>query len=283
MLLGHFTNGTRGTKTGERIGCEIETDFVDIASEAPIDQFVSRAILACSDGRPDYCRHMPELGRQKIELAIKPARTFEELRERAHVSLGWLYGVAAHYGARPLLAPEIQWPGSLLDESTDPRNQVWVQLDGRPALEQLCRCSSVQFTVDVNPGDAISVINALWEARLHELDYEPNHRRWLRYIKNSQARYISSRYAGPNGFDELADYVAHLVQHKVVMHDRQPTRISVDDLPDLDAELFLRSVWWHYRLRRHYDTLAIEVRPFARRDDDCIEQCWSHVAPVFGL
>jgi hypothetical protein len=283
MLLGHFTDGTRGTKTGGQVGCEIETDFVDAVTGAPIDQSIGRAILACTDNRPDYCRHMPELGRQKIELAIKPARTFQELRERSYASLQWLYGVAGRYGARPLLAPEIQWPGSLLDESTDPRNQVWVQLDGRPALEQLCRCSSVQFTVDVSPGDAITVINALWDARLHELDYEPNHRRWLSYIKNSQARYISSRYAGPHGFDDLADYVAHLVQHQVVMHDGQPTRISADVLPDLDAELFLRSVWWHYRLRRHHDTLAIEVRPFARRDDDCIEQYWSHVAPVFGL
>lgn len=36
------------------------------------------------------------------------------------------------------------------------------------------------------------------------------------------------------------------------------------------TELFLRSVWWHYRLRRYGNTLAVECRPFARREDAAI-------------
>ena len=283
MLTQYFTNSTAGTVTGGQIGCEIETDFVDAATGYPIEETASRAIIATTDGRPSDCQHKLELGRQKFELAIAPCHTFGHLLERAQESLAWLYQTAARYGALPRMAPEISWEGNLLDESSDPRDEVWLKLDGRRALEELCRCSSVQFTVDVNPRDAVAVLSALWAAKLHELDYAPNHQRWLRYIKYSAAGYAADRYAGPDGFDSLDDYTARLAEHHVVMHRGQPVKLAPAVVPDLDVDLFLRSVWWHYRLRRYGDTLAVEIRPFARRSDDCIERYWGHIASVLGL
>ena len=123
MLLEHFTNGTETTVTGAHIGCEIETDFVDTTTGVPIDLQTSRAILAARADPPSHCELKLELGRQKIELAIAPAQTFSELLERTHLSLGWLYGVAQRYDARPIFEPEIDWPGDLLDESSNPRTK----------------------------------------------------------------------------------------------------------------------------------------------------------------
>ncbi|HEX3082843.1 MAG TPA: hypothetical protein VHQ86_06395 [Candidatus Saccharimonadia bacterium] len=283
MLLEHFTNGTEGTITGRQVGCEVETDFVDAITRAPISAAVSRKILAARAGRPEGCEQKLELGRQKIELAIAPSPSAYELIERTHASLAWLYGVAGEHGAVPLFEPEISWAGDLLDVSSDPRDQVWIQLDGHPALEELCRCSSVQFTVDVHPGDAVDVLNALWGARLHERDYAPNDRRWRAYIGRSAAGYRPDRYAGPRGFDSLEDYVQQLVRHDVVMHQGRPVRLSPLEVPDLDLDLFLRSVWWHYRLRRFGGTLAVEVRPLARRHDDDIRVAWKAVATAIGL
>jgi hypothetical protein len=283
MLLEHFKDGTRGTITGARIGCEIETDFVDASTGSPISTGVSRAILATDYGKPSFCEHKLELGRQKIELAIKPARSFDELLEHTHASLDWLYRTAAMYGARPHYAPEFEWSGRLLDEATDPRDAVWLQLDGNSALEELCRCSSVQFTIDVNPGDAIPIINALWIAGLHEIDYAANDRRWQNYLRSSRAGYTMSRYGGPTSFTNLHNYAAELSRHEVVMHEGRPTSALVHQVSRLDIELYLRSVWWHYRLRRYNDTLAVEIRPFGRRGDDCIQSYWNRVAPVFGL
>ncbi|MDB5179154.1 MAG: hypothetical protein JWN01_1097 [Patescibacteria group bacterium] len=282
MLLEHFTNGTGRTTTGAQIGCEIETDFVDATSGEPITQAVSRAILASSNNRPLGCEVTLELGRQKIELAIRPCRSFDGLLGAAHEALNWLYGVAARYNARPVFAPEILWADSLLDVSSDPRDQVWVQLDGQTALEELCRCSSVQFTVDVNPWEAIGVVNALWIAEIQRLDYMANHRRWQAYIAASNASYRPDRYAGPQGFDSLADYANQLARHDVVMHQGQPVRLNPLAVSNLDIDLFLRSIWWHYRLRRYGDVLTVEIRPLGRRGDGCLEAYWQSIAPIVG-
>ena len=283
MLLEYFTKGTAGTVTGGQVGCEIETDFVDATTGAPISKRVSQAILSAHAGLPLGCDQKLELGRQKIELALSPCDSFDHLLELTHSSLAWLYRTAAQYGALPSLSPELLWSGSLLDVSSDPRDQLWVGLDGQAALEELCRCSSVQFTIDVHPGDAIELVNALWAAGLQQLDYEPNNRRWEAYTALSLVGYRPDRYAGPEGFDSLSDYATRLAQHDVVMHEGQPVRLSPLSVPGLDTDLFLRSIWWHYRLRRYADTLAVEIRPLARRSDDCIARYWNVIAPLIGL
>lgn len=281
MLLEHFTKGTCRTITGSSVGVEIETDFVFESGE-PICVPVTDMLLSKVGGRPTGCIQKLELGRQKIELAIGPAPNFVLLEEMTRESLQWLYKVAAQHGAFPMHEPEFLWHENLLYVQEE-RDDLWTQLDGRAALEHLCRCSSVQFTVAVNPAEAIEMINCLWQAGLHMEDYTPNQRKWEMYILESRAGYRLDRYAGPRGFEDLTEYVHELKKHEVRMHQGRPVRIPVSKVCNLDVELFLRSVWWHYRLRRYGETLAIEIRPFARRGDEMIPKVWNRIASVLGL
>jgi hypothetical protein len=281
MFESYFTRGTQNTRTGAQIGLEVETDFVD-QDGRPITTGVTSQLLAAAEGRPAYCTQKLELGRQKVELAIDPQASAALAIEATLESLAWLYRQAERLGAYPLAVPEIDTSEDLLWVQED-RDQIWVELDGRPALEQLCRCSSVQFTVDVHPGDAIGWINQLWGNRLDLLDYAPNHARWQAYMATSRAGYTPDRYAGPAGFESLEHYSSELVRHPVVMHHGQPSWRPTSELADLNPELFLRSVWWHYRLRRYGNRLALEIRPIARRADDQIAVAWSVVSNILGL
>ncbi len=281
MLLEYFTKGTEGTKTGDAVGMEIETDFLT-EDGTPISGAVSRALLEEDEERPNVCVQKLELGRQKIELSIDPQANIHLLLEAAEESLRWLYGKARKFGAFPFFGPEIVWNEELLWVQEE-RDALWVELDGRQALEHLCRCSAVQYTVDVNPGDVISMINDLWDSELHMRDYDANFRKWVLYMTQTRAKYRPDRFAGPAGFNNMQDYVYELAKHDVVMHNGQPVRLNVYEVPDLKVDLFLRSVWWHYRLRRYGSKLAIEMRPFARRGDKDFLCLWKEIARVTGL
>lgn len=281
MLLDYFTRGTRNTITGQYAGVEVETDFVDSVTGRPISAAVSQAIQSETAFGAVKFAVQGELGRQKIELAIEPHDNPGALLATTYAALRSLYEAAARYGAVPRFDPELKHAGSLMSPY-DHRDRLWMQLDGSEALEELCRCSSVQFTVDVNPEDAIRVINALWDAQLHMFDYDPNNRRWQRYIAASKAGYRPDRYAGPRSFESIDDYVAKLEQHRVVMHEGKPVNMDPKSISNLNIDLFLRSVWWHYRLRRFGDALAIEIRPFARRRDEDMITYWNLIAPIFG-
>ncbi len=281
-LIGYFTNGTESTITGRQIGMEIETDFLD-AENQPISTVVARQILDTTEGRPAHTTHKLELGRQKIELAIAPQPTPALLLEAALEALDWLYGIAARLGAHPLMAPEIRSDEELLWVQEE-RDEIWVALDGRPALEELCRCSSVQFTVDLHPEDAINIVNQLWKTEIHATGYDRNDARWTTYITDSLAGYRSDRYAGPMGFESITDYCHELLRHEVVMHQGQPLNLPLFEVPNADIDLFLRSVWWHYRLRRYGDSLTVEIRPMGRFDDAIeLPKQLSTVSSLFNL
>lgn len=279
-LLAHFTN-TKPTTSGEWIGLEIET-ILTMASGEPISQGVSRAIRTYTMGRPAGCVHSIDLSRATFELAVGPCQTWGELLELAHKSLHWLYAVAARFGAVPFFGPELDWSRPLVDVTSDPRDQVWVQLDGQAALEHLT-CASVQFNVDVSQAGAVPIINELWARRIHEVDFGSNDVRWRRYIAESRAAYHPIRYAGPSWFADLADYARQLSGLPVVMHQGNIARLDPLGPESIDIELFLRSVWWHYRLRVRRGKLVLEIRPFARRSDECLEKYWGLVASVIGL
>lgn len=281
MLLEYFTEGTERTKTGSKIGMEVETDFLDEYGD-PINIQTTRKLLSAEQEKPLGLSRKLELGRQKIEVCIQPQPTANLAIEAMQEALSWLYKQASQLGAVPSFTPETQWDGNLLWVQED-RDAIWVNLDGEAALEQLCRCSSVQFTVDVNPTDAINAINSLNAAKLQEVDYAPNHQRWLNYISQSRANYRVSRYGGPEWFDSFADYATQLQQHEVVMHKGQQVRAPLDQLKNPDIDLFLRSVWWHYRLRRYGDSLVVEIRPFARREDGTLPGLWKMIAEAIGI
>ncbi len=244
MLLDYFTHGTEATKTGAKIGCEIETDFVT-EEGIPIDAGVTKILLNTTTNRPSWCQQKLELGRQKIELAISSQVSTKLLLEKAYTALEWLYGLARLNGAFPRFEPDITYKNDLL-LIVEQRDAIWVELDGQKSLEQLCRCSSVQFTIDVNPADAIDMINSLWLAKLHELDYASNDGRWKAYIKQSTTDYLTDRYGGPEGFENLNHYVTELQRHVVVTHKGQLCHLPIIRVENPDIELFLRSVWWQY-------------------------------------
>jgi hypothetical protein len=277
-LIDYFTVGTEATKTLGAVGMEIETDFT-FADGTPITETVSQCILNSTAGKPDDCTLKLELGRQKIELNVAPQATFE--KEWAHVQAGltWLYGVTKVYGAKPCFQPKFTWSGGLLYVQEE-RDALWVQLDGRNALEHLCRCSSVQFTVNVNPQDAIIILNALQRCLLLRAEYSSNDRLWRRYLAESKANYLPLRYGGPASFKSIDDYVDKLVEHDVIMHKGKPTRLQPQNIPDLDINLYLRSVWWHYRLRRYGDSLCIELRTFPRKCDKDIPKAWGKIKNI---
>jgi hypothetical protein len=289
MLLEYFTKGTEGTVTGATIGMEIETDFryqiPGVADTIPMGPHSTREILRMAqENSPEYCRVQLELGSQKLELSVAPQESFKRLYDVAMQGMGWLYRAAATCGAVPMHRPvmfDYHDPYRPLLYVQEERDTIWEQLDGRLALEHLCRCSSVQFTISVHPNDAIPMINALLRAPMSYWNYDGNDAQWRRYIADSRASYRYDRYGGPNYFENIEEYVGQLEKHDVVMHQGQIVRQKVANTPDLDVDLFLRSVWWHFRLRRYGDILALEMRPFGRWDDTAIKHLWyNKVYPV---
>ncbi len=281
MLLTHFTKGTERTETGRYIGAEIETDFL-MEDGSPIPEEVTRDILRAAEGQPSTFSYKLELGRQKIECSFVAQPNIHTLFHQMERGLNWLYKVAANYGAQPFFEPVVNWDGNLLYVQEE-RDEIWVQLDGRRALEHLCRCSSVQFTIDVNPEDAIQMINNLWCYQLPIPEYRPNHEKWLSYLADTQANYRVDRYGGPPGFYDIDDYVRQLMMHDVVMHKGRSVQLKVDQVSDLNIDLFLRSIWWHYRLRRYENRLVVEIRPLPRQRDEDISEQWRLVASATGL
>jgi len=265
-LLEYFTAGTQNTKSAGVVGIEIETQFA-MNDGIPIPTAVTDQLLAA---KIDGCAVKLELGRQNIELSVEPETSFVRLFDKAKRCTGELYRLARSLGCYAKLepAPFIFYDGQLLYVQEE-RDQIWVDLDGTPALEKLCRCSSVQFAIDVNPDDAIDWINRLWAAKLHEVDYQLNDLLWKSYIAESRFGYHQDRYGGPTGFGDIDGYVSHLNQYPAVMQGNE--------------DMFLRSVWWHYRLRRYGDSLALEIRPMARRYDEDIREKWKLIAGILGL
>ncbi len=279
-LFRYFTDGTQNTVTGQRVGMEIETSFVDQYGR-PITVEQSRAILARgADYRPSYANVKRELGQQMLELNLDPQRSRDDLFGTMYEGLYWLYGIAAEYGAFPLTQPDFDPASGLLVTAEDPRDDLWLQMDGRGPLEQLTRCSSVQFTVDVNPEDAIPFLN---NARGVSAQYRANNMRWEQYIAGSRANYRADRYKGPSNFADMGDYVRQLTQNNVVMEQGRAHNEPIENFEDFDRDLFLRSVWWGNRLRRYGDTLAVEMRQFGRCPDENIPNIWADVASQVGI
>ena len=241
-LLNYFSNGLKDKGVGETIGMEIETSFVNERGEPiTLAQSQQLLILLCNEygwfaGKMknnlltsifnrNGNRILYELGRQNIELSSAsgdPVDVFLDTKE----ILGQVYNAAARVGAFPSFQPILDTEEELL-VIPDERDAIWLELDGRQALELLARTSSVQFTVSVSLANAIQCLNKL----------------------------------GRNLDRFLADY-------------------PQQDITNLDIPLYLRSIWWYFRLRRYDDTLCIEVRPLGRWSDDKFAE---QMRMVFGI
>lgn len=278
QLTKYFTDGVE-SKTLETIGAEIETQFIDDDGDA-ISADVSQDMLkrlesngwrvvseknslitSISDNVGNRISY--ELGRHNIELstvATSPDKTLGVVNN----CLSDLYGAANEVGAKPFFGPILGTNDDLLI-IPDERDAIWLELDGREALAPLTRTSSVQYTIPVALGDAIPILNKLGDALDQFLSDFPQDEIWREYIIKSNAQYNSDRYGGPLKFGSIEDYCERLIEHDVVYGSEL---VEYNYVEDLDIPLYLRSIWWHFRLRRYGSALCVEVRPMARREDD---------------
>lgn len=282
-LVEFFSKDAVPCELGESIGMEVETQFLDASGEPIIVETSQRIIKELVSGygwgvaktkgslttevvSPDGDRVLYELGRHNIELSTIPLPQ-NQLIAYARERLRLLYDVAAQHGAMPMFEPVFETDQSLL-VIPDERDAIWLELDGKEALKLLARCSAVQFTVDVAPTEAIRYINLLGASIDRFLSDYPQEQLWRRYIAGSRADYDPLRYGGPLNFLDLNDYCLQLTRHKVVAG---PRLVPFLEVQNLDISLFLRSIWWYFRLKRYGRKLCIEVRPLARRNDELLE------------
>lgn len=283
-LVEFFTKGVDANPE-RTIGIEVETHFVEpeyrMVSYAPAAlSEVRRAFLRLGEfpgwtfdeeslslvTHDDGSRVLFELGRQNIELAMAPVRPDVAI-ETMLGHLDQVRYVMAEKGLEALSGPILEnFYGAKCDllAVPDSRDTTWVNLDGRDALNLLARCASVQFTLSVSPEKAIQVLNRLNGVRGQLLQEYPQDAYWKKYIKDSHAPYELNRYGGPDHYDSIEDYCIQLSRHAVVSGN---TLVEFSDFNNLDIPLYLRSIWWHFRLKRYNNVLCIECRPFPRLAD----------------
>ncbi|MCX6716467.1 MAG: hypothetical protein NTV72_00905 [Candidatus Taylorbacteria bacterium] len=287
-IINHFTKGLSRDFRGW-VGTEVETHFVD-SDGHPITLECSQRIFRgikkykwqisaqkkdlITELKRDEEKILYDLGRQCIEFASRPAPT-DLLYKEILSSLHELYDSAERCGAYPLFEPIIKTDDDLL-VIPDERDASWVKLDGRKALNLCARTASVQFTVETKgPRHAIKMLNHLANNRARMLEYNPYPQEeiWKKYIKTSKAGYREDRY-GVVRPSSIKDYVEMLSAHKVVVNGVLiPFKEGVQDI-----DIFLRSVWWNFRLRRYSNRLCIEIRTLARRCDVTIHENLSELA-----
>ena len=261
------------------VGVEVETSFVNtngtaisVATSQAIFQTLTEVgwnvvertgtlVTKLQNAKGDILLY--ELGRQNIELSTAPQRS-SSLVSRTQDLLKEIYVSAEVHNAMPCFEPILMTDEDLL-VIPDERDATWLEIDGRESLRPLATTSAVQFTFDTTPTKAIGLINQLGrQAEEFLVDY-PQDRVWREYIRSSKAGYRSDRYGGPLLFSSLRDYCNKLTMHEVVNGDRLT---SAREMKSFSIPLFLRSVWWHFRLRRYGDRLCVEVRPLARNTDE---------------
>jgi hypothetical protein len=296
-LARYFTEGIENRPLGNSIGVEVETSFVRMEnmprgsgywyvpehpkpitieqSQELFKKFLEKnfwwkvakrrggLIVEISDDEGNKLLY--ELGRQNIEISAAPKSLSKVIDNVKNLESKLLEFTSGFGRLDSLHIIPNNGPIVVTDENLlvipDERDAVWLELDGRPALELLARISAVQFTISVPVWGAIECLNRLGEnIGLFLRDY-PQEEYWRRYIKDSKANYHPMRYGGPLFFDSIEDYCQKLIKHDVVVG---PKLVPYDKVQDIDIPLYLRSIWWYFRLRRYGNTLCIEVRPFAR-------------------
>lgn len=290
----YFTENTVG-ENAVTIGSEVETSFVDPAGQ-PADVQATQEVmerllqrrrfkvigskgnLITEISDDDGNRVLYELGRQNLEVACAPTARHDVVSATRRM-LDMVYDEARRENLSPVFAPVLETEQDLIIVA-DERDQVWDQLDGRAALAPLAKISSVQFTVEVDPLQAITIINRLNASRESFLKDYHQEKIWRTYIRDSNAGYDPLRYGGPQAFLGLEHYCAMLAKHHAV---QGPRLVPIDRVENLDIPLYIRSIWWYFRLRRYGNRLCIEVRPLARRGDDRLQDQFSMVLDIMGI
>jgi hypothetical protein len=292
LLLSYFRDGIEKSK--KTIGMEVETSFLSIKNDKPasVEESQNIFITLLKDGWQIEQRKgclisaikdvsgnkiLYELGRQNIEVSTIPS-TASGVIKIARKVLVQLYEAATRNGLTPIFEPILASNEDLL-VIPDQRDLNWIRLDGREALIPLAKISAVQFTVEIEQKLAINLLNQLGSKIDTFLADYPQDKVWQKYIQSSNAGYQSLRYGGPLHFKSFPDYCERLLEHDVVQGSRL---VPYSNVGEIDIPLFLRSIWWYFRLRRYGNRLCIEVRPFPRREDELFEKQLSMVLDVIN-
>ena len=294
-LKSYFLEGVN-TDPEPTMGTEIETSFVEQNGQPASVEAVQQGFyqlldadwetdagkgerittLMCDDAVLSF-----ELGRQNIELATIASRS--NVTNRVALNrLNQLYAAMETAHVWPRFAPVLETDEDLL-VIPDERDATWLKLDGRRPLNYLARCSSVQYTFSVKPDEAIVIINRLQAERQQLLAYYPQNMWWHRYIAESNAPYRADRYGGPTEFRDIDDYCDQLAKHDVIEGDTLVPFAEATFSGADDFSLFLRSIWWHFRLKRYGDTLCVEVRPLPRGRDEGLAGQLQKVLSIAGM
>ena len=281
-LSSYFSDGIT-SKTLQTIGMEIETQFVDkygraieIRTSQLMLKYLSKNGWKIKDHKKNLITTLVdkdgnlifyELGRHNMEVSTI-ASTTDLIISIGQKCLNQIYESGRKYGAFPYFKPILDSDEDLL-VIPDERDAIWLELDGKEALMLLARTSSVQFTISVSPEDVIPILNKLGNnLNLFMVDY-PQDEFWKKYIKTSPAGYLFDRYGGPLLFKSLNDYCEALAKHDVV---QGTNLVEFSQVNNLNIPLFLRSIWWYFRLKRYGNALCIEIRPMPRRSDGIFQQ-----------
>jgi len=303
-LVRYFTQGIEVTPESERtVGMEIETMFVNAWGE-PITLDASQYIFHCMKNNgwgveetkkqksgdmlitklrsKDGDMFSYELGRHNLELNVHPiiekpsvSAYDSKLLKTAIGLLGEIYAIAKHRCAfwsskdhvLPLFRSTMAWPEDLL-VIPDERDAAFVQFDGREALNFLAKTASVQFMYTVKPIEAITALNNLnkcLNSFLFDGEGFPQEKWWLEYMRCSSAGYRPERYGGPREFRDIEDYCEKLTIHDVIT---PRGLVPFAQVENLDIPLYIRSIWWHFRLRRFGNNLCVEIRVLPRLKDE---------------
>jgi len=289
-LSKYFTEGIV-SETLHSIGAEIETQFFDeigfaISTETSQNMLKlltekgwritgkkGGLITSLADTEGNQINY--ELGRHNIEISTVPS-TSDNITSVMRNCLDQLYWSAEKVGAEPYFAPVFIDDDDLLI-IPDERDANWLQLDGRSALAPLAKISSVQFTFSVSTEDAVLMLNKLGENVDLFLNDYPQDGVWKRYIEQSKAGYLSERYGGPLMFESIDDYCLKLAKNKVVVGT---SLVPYSEVTELNIPLYLRSIWWYFRLKRYGNDLCIEVRPIPRRRDSQFDSQLKNVLEI---
>ncbi|MBD3281375.1 hypothetical protein GF391_01375 [Candidatus Uhrbacteria bacterium] len=289
-----------------KIGLEVETLFIDRTSGRPICRETSQKMLLrlvsssawkIKEIKGDTIVRLAQaestlifdLGWNNVELVTPtwPADRFLfEGLAWTNARLTELYAAAEYYNARP--AKTCYDGHADLDTLVmpDERDQIWTELDG-PILCSLGHIASVHVNIDLKSMsegfEFIKQLNKFYK----DHDWPPKKVReiWERYIAKSYAEYEPTRYGPPP--ETRSDYLRQLAGYKVMMNtsrDGELQRMTKAEtfyqIPIVDYELFVRSVWWWNRLRVRNNHLVLEARGIPRGNDTHLRR---DVADVLSL
>lgn len=312
FLVKYFTEGVGNYHLADRVGMEVETQFIDSRGQPiafGVSQQIFRELYEHYNWRPTevvfdgetYCKRITrrhgddledaigyELGRHHLEVSVAPDRPFAIIGN-ARLVLDELYEAASRCGASPFFGPVLDTDEDLLVSPAILRSD-FIKLNGRASMTPLTRCSSVQFTIDAPTDFAITCLNRLGRALPRFLADYPQETLWRNHVRDSLAGFHPLRYGGPVSFDSSSDssfdiavYCAELLKHDVIVGTRLvPARQTFRE-GNLDPLFFVKSIWWYFRLRRYGDRLCIEVRPIPRRSDRGMNFQLHEVLEVMGF